>query len=250
MNEPDNDNTMNLSKFLSSAGVCSRRAAAGLVESGAVRVNGVRAENPGQRVAPEDKVTVNGRNVTLVRDYVYVMLHKPRGYVCTMEDVHAKKKAIDLIPLAQEIRMVSAGRLDKDSEGLILFSNDGDFIARLTHPRYQIRKIYEVSVEGEIAPAAIRALTTDGISDDGEILRAEAVHRIAPGKYEFFLREGKNREIRRMLEYCGKETRRLKRVAVGELRLGTLPLGRWRRLTPEEVQKTFRSGNPVNSRME
>lgn len=170
---------------------------------------------PGQRVTRKDRVTLHGKPVAPVREYVYIMLHKPRGYVCTMEDPHAKKKAVDLIPLSKEIRIVSVGRLDKDSEGLLLFSNDGDFIARLTHPRYEVRKIYQVSVEGEIDPVALHHLTNDGIRDRGDLLKAERIECIAPGKYEFTLHEGKNREVRRMLEYCGKATRRLKRVAVG-----------------------------------
>ena len=230
------DDSMNLSKYLSSAGVCSRRGAAELVAGGAVAVNGTTAQSPGQRVTRKDRVTLHGKPVAPVREYVYIMLHKPRGYVCTMEDPHAKKKAVDLIPLSKEIRIVSVGRLDKDSEGLLLFSNDGDFIARLTHPRYEVRKIYQVSVEGEIDPVALHHLTNDGIRDRGDLLKAERIECIAPGKYEFTLHEGKNREVRRMLEYCGKATRRLKRVAVGRLVLGNLPPGRWRRLTPQEVR--------------
>lgn len=132
--------------------------------------------------------------------------------------------------------MFPSGVSTRISEGLLLFSNDGDFIARLTHPRYEVRKIYQVSVEGEIDPVALHHLTNDGIRDRGDLLKAERIECIAPGKYEFTLHEGKNREVRRMLEYCGKATRRLKRVAVGRLGLGNLPPGRWRRLTPQEVR--------------
>jgi len=232
----DENGGISLTKYLSASGVCPRRGAAALIESGRVAVNGEPALRAAQHVFPGDKVTLDGRAIAPVAEKVYVMLHKPRGYVCTLDDPHAPKKAIDLIPLAREVRLVSAGRLDKDSEGLILFSNDGVFIERLTHPRYQTAKIYEVSIAIPLTGPEIRRLTVEGIRDDGDILKAREVSRIAPGKYCFVLTEGKNREIRRMLTALGRETRRLKRVAVGKLELGDLPPGRWRRLTEKEVQ--------------
>lgn len=232
----DEEGGISLTKYLSASGVCPRRGAPALIESGRVSVNGAPALRAAQHVFPGDKVTLDGRAIAPVAEKVYVMLHKPRGYVCTLDDPHAPKKAIDLIPLAQEVRLVSAGRLDKDSEGLILFSNDGLFIEKLTHPRYQTSKIYEVSIADPLTGPEIRRLTVEGIRDDGDLLKAREVSRIAPGKYRFVLTEGKNREIRRMLTALGRETRRLKRVAVGKLELGDLPLGRWRRLTENEVQ--------------
>lgn len=237
--QSSNDGSMNLSKYLSASGVCSRRGAAELVEAGIVSVNGIPARTPGERVTPKDRVTVRGKPVFPVREYVYIMLHKPRGYVCTMEDPHAKKKAVDLIPLSREVRIVSAGRLDKDSEGLLLFSNDGSFIARMTHPRYEVRKTYLVSTDGDLSPEAIRRLTHEGVRSGGDLLKAECVEHMAPGKYKFILHEGKNREVRRMLESCGRETRRLRRIAVGGLRLGGLPPGKWRHLTKEEVRRAL-----------
>ncbi|MBO7147859.1 MAG: rRNA pseudouridine synthase [Lentisphaeria bacterium] len=230
-----------LSKYLSTAGVCPRRGAQLLVESGRVTVNSVRAERVSMHIFPGDKVCVDGKHVAPVTEKVYVMLHKPRGYVCTVKDRHAEKKAIDLIPLAKQYRLVSAGRLDKDSEGLILFSNDGDFIDRLTHPRYQTMKIYEVSIGDELSSADITRLTVIGIRDQGDLLRAREVTPVLPGKYRFVLTEGKNREIRRMLAALGKETRRLKRVAVGELLMRGLPVGEWKRLSPAEAQLALRS---------
>lgn len=230
------DEGVSLTKYLSASGVCPRRGAQAIVESGRVSVNGSPAIRAAQHVFPGDVVTLDGKEIAPVTEKVYVMLHKPRGYICTLDDPHAEKKAIDLIPLAREIRMVSAGRLDKDSEGLILFSNDGAFIDRLTHPRYQAAKVYEVSIADPLTEQEIRRLTVDGIPDSGERLKAREVRLVAPGKYRFVLTEGKNREIRRMLTALGRETRRLKRIAVGKLGLGSLPLGRWRRLTPEEVQ--------------
>jgi len=225
----------NLTKYLSTAGTASRRHAAELIKDGHVSVNGEVCVDPSVRIAPGDRVTLDGRAVRPVREYVYVMLHKPRGYVCTAEDPHAPKKALDLIDLPG-VRLVSAGRLDKNSEGLILFSNDGAWIEQLTHPRHGTRKTYQVTTDRPLSPADIRLLTTTGVRNDGETLRALSIRAEAPGRYIFILGEGKNREIRRMMESLDNRTRRLKRIAVGGLRLGGLPMGHWRKLSPAEAK--------------
>jgi len=224
----------NLTKFLSSSGAASRRHAAALIKDGHVSVNGEVCTDPSVRIADGDRVSLDGRPVKRVGSFVYVMLHKPRGYVCTSEDPHAPKKALDLIDLPG-VRLVSAGRLDKNSEGLILFSNDGAWIERLTHPRHGTRKTYQVTTDRPLSPADIRLLTTTGVQNDGETLRALSIRAEAPGRYIFVLGEGKNREIRRMMESLDNRTRRLKRIAVGNLRLGGLPMGQWRRLSPSEA---------------
>ena len=224
----------NLTKYLSTSGAASRRHAAELIKGGHVSVNGEVRTDPSVRIAPGDRVTLDGKAIEPPRGYVYVMLHKPRGYVCTAEDPHAPKKALDLIDLPG-VRLVSAGRLDKNSEGLILFSNDGAWIEQLTHPRHGTRKTYQVTTDKPLSPADIRRLTTTGVRNDGETLRAISIRAEAPGRYIFILGEGKNREIRRMLESLDNRTRRLKRIAVGALRLGGLPMGQWRTLSPAEA---------------
>ncbi len=228
---------MNLTKFLSTAGVASRRKSADLIRSGCVAVNGVATDNPGTRVMPGDTVTCGGKTVRPPEKRHYIMLHKPRGYVCTSEDDHAAKKAIDLIRLkdGDSARLFSAGRLDKNSEGLILFSDDGDFVARLTHPRHNVRKTYEVSTDQPLTAADI-ARMKKGIANAGDLLRALDVQIISPTKYRLVLGEGKNREIRRMMDAIGRTTKRLKRIAVGSLRLGALDIGEWRELTEAEKQ--------------
>ena len=236
----------NLTKYLSTAGAASRRHAAELIKDGHVSVNGEVCVDPSVRIAPRDRVTLNGRAVRPVREYVYVMLHKPRGYVCTADDPHAPKKALDLIDLPG-VRLVSAGRLDKNSEGLILFSNDGAWIEQLTHPRHGTRKTYQVTTDRPLSSADIRLLTTTGVQNDGETLRALSIRAEAPGRYIFILGEGKNREIRRMMESLDNRTRRLKRIAVGGLRLGGLPMGQWRKLSPSEAQLAL-SSNPSDNR--
>ena len=224
----------NLTKFLAASGAASRRHAAELIKGGHVSVNGEVCTDPSVRIADGDRVSLDGRPVKPVTSYVYVMLHKPRGYVCTSEDPHAPKKALDLIDLPG-VRLVSAGRLDKNSEGLILFSNDGAWIEQLTHPRHGTRKTYQVTTDRPLSPADIRLLTTSGVQNDGETLRALSIRAEAPCRYIFVLGEGKNREIRRMMESLDNRTRRLKRIAVGDLRLGGLPMGEWRLLTSAEA---------------
>lgn len=225
----------NLTKFLSSSGVASRRKSAELIKTGHVTLNGVVETNPGTRISNEDQVFCDGKKVEMrsAAQRHYIMLHKPRGYVCTSEDEHAAKKAVDLIHTDDGARLFSAGRLDKNSEGLILFSDDGNFVEQLTHPRHEIEKTYEVSTDHPLRPDEIRKLL-NGIRNAGETLRALEINELSPSKYEFVLGEGKNREIRRMMESIGHVTKRLKRVAVGALRIGGLDVGEWRELTEKE----------------
>ena len=151
----------------------------------------------------------------------------------------ARKKALDLIRLPGSPRLFSAGRLDKDSEGMILFSDDGDFVFRLTHPRNEVRKIYEVSMAHPLFPSDIRRML-EGIESGGDILRALRIEHVSGRKYRFILGEGKNREIRRMAEAVGNEVVRLKRVAIGSLKMGSLPCGSWRELSSEEKALALR----------
>lgn len=237
---------ISLTKFLSTAGVCSRRGAEALITAGRVQVNGVPAARGAMRIRPGDQVTFDGKPVAPAAEKLYIMLNKPRGYVCTLEDRHAARKAVDLIPQAKQVRLVSAGRLDKDSEGLILFSNDGDFVAHLTHPRYEVEKTYRVSLSGELSEDAVRRLTGEGVMDSGDRLRAKAVLSRGAGHYDFILGEGKNREIRRMAACFHLEVKRLARIAVGGVRLGGLPCGQCRKLTAEEIELLFQPASRRN----
>ncbi len=221
-----------IAKYIASCGVASRRAAAELVKAGRAAVNGVPVNDPSIRIKNDDEVTVDGKTVSPEPVKYYVMLNKPRGYVCTGADPHAKKRAVDLIGLPA--RLVSAGRLDKDSEGLIIFSNDGDYINRLAHPSFQVLKVYRVRLDRELAGSEIAELEK-GIRDNGELLRPEKVSRIGERLYAFTLNEGRNREIRRMAAFLGTDVVRLVRVSVGKLSLGDLPSGHWRLLTPAET---------------
>ena len=234
--ESKSSEEMNLTKRLSTGGAASRRKAAELIKQGAVTVNGKVETNPATIVGPKDRIRINGSELEEMPEHVYIMLNKPRGYVCTNEDVHAKKKAVDLIHLRKNVRLFSAGRLDKDSEGLIIFTNDGKFADRLMHPRNEILKTYALSVEHPITDEQLQQMV-EGIEDDGESLSAEEVFQTGERKYMLVLAEGKKREIRRMVAALGNDTKRLERVAIGNLKRGMLKPGEWRFMTRRDVAR-------------
>ncbi len=229
-----------LVKYLAAAGAASRRNAGELVKAGRVAVDGTTVTEPGFRVPDGAAVTLDGRRLQRTAKY-YILLHKPRGYVCTHADPHAPRKAADLVKLDPQVRLAYAGRLDKESEGMLILSNDGDYIEQLTHPSHQILKRYHVTLERELIPAEMELLRR-GIVDDGEALHVEAIERISPKRYQVTLNEGKKREIRRLTAHVGAPTVRLIRVRTGALLLGDLAPGCWRELSPEEVALTLRQG--------
>lgn len=224
---------MNLVKYISVCGAASRRCAEALVRSGGVAVDGVVETDPARKLAGSEAVTLDGRPLAIPEKRHYILLHKPRGYVCSNADAHAKHLARELIGLPG-VRLVSAGRLDKESEGAIVFSDDGEFVNRLAHPRYDVRKTYAVSVRPGLT-AADRARIVAGIADEGETLRALEVRELAPGEYEFVLNAGRKREIRRLVKACGAAVTRLVRTRIGPVALADLPVGKYRELTAAEI---------------
>ena len=225
-----------LGKIISQAALLSRRAAVTAIKSGRVRINGKVCMNPAERIESGMKLFFDRRPLAIpdLTEKWYIMLNKPAGYVCTASDPHAPLKAVDLIVPAPPVRLFSAGRLDKESSGLIIFSNDGDFINTLTHPRYGVLKRYIVHTAGNISENDLRRMEK-GIRDAGEVLKAEQVRNIGEKCYEFILNEGKKREIRRLTAACGAPTLRLIRVQIGDVKLGSLAPGEFRELSPEEV---------------
>ena len=227
-----------LHKYLADAGVASRRAAEAWMREGRVTVNGAPALGPGLKVDPlHDRILVDGQPVRAPRR-LYVALHKPRGVLCTRKDPEDRQIVGDLLP-AEWSALYPVGRLDRDSEGLLFLTNDGEFCLHVTHPRYGIRKRYLATVEGKLDPALLPRLT-EGIPDGDDILRAERATPVSATKsasiVELVLREGRYREVRRMFAALGHKVVRLRRVQIGPIRLGELKPGRWRTLTPAEVK--------------
>ena len=227
-----------LSKYLATCGFCSRRAAVDIIKASRVTINGEVEINPGFRVTDSCEVKVDGLLLTVPQKRHYVMLNKPRGYVCSNKDKHAGKLAVDLIKLDPPARLFSAGRLDCDSEGLIIFSDDGDFVNKIAHPSFCVLKEYKVKVSKTFSPSDLNKMV-DGIVDDGEKLHVLKVKPFGKNTYILTLNEGKKREIRRIVKNLGAETLQLKRISVGNLKLGSLKVGEFRELSLEEIDLIF-----------
>ena len=226
--------TERLQKILSARGVASRRAAEAMIMDGRVTVNGIVA-GLGQTADPQiDEILLDGKPLPSGSEYVYILLHKPRGYVTTLSDEKGRKTAAELVADCG-IRVYPVGRLDMDSEGLLLFTNDGEFANRLMHPKHEVQKTYLTWVEG-FSEASLEKLKQP-ITLDGYRIRAPKVRVVKPGLLEITIHEGRNRQVRRMCDAAGMRVTRLKRIREGNLSLGDLPLGKWRYLTEEEVKR-------------
>ena len=225
-----------LQKLLSAAGVCSRRAAEDYITAGRVTVNGETAEL-GRRADPDrDDIRVDGKPLAAKAEHVYLLLNKPRGYVTTLSDEKGRKTVADLVRDCRA-RVYPVGRLDLDSEGLLLMTNDGDLMQHLLHPSGEVNKTYLVSVFGPVDGAAEKLAAITDL--EGERIRPAQVKVLRQtrqtAELSITIHEGKNRQIRRMCAACGLMVKRLCRVREHSLELGDLPLGRWRYLTADEV---------------
>ncbi|MBR4123198.1 MAG: rRNA pseudouridine synthase [Clostridia bacterium] len=232
------DNKIRLQKHLSECGVASRRKAEELIALGKVRVNG-RVAAIGAKVDPKrDKVTVSGKTVVAQNTKMYIMLHKPRGYVTTLKDELDRKCVSDLVKDVG-VKLFPVGRLDRNSEGLLIMTNDGSFANNLTHPSSYVNKTYRVTVEGEVTDEKLIKLR-EGIMLDGtktlpcDVFVAEK--RDPRTVLIFIIHEGRNRQIRRMCESVQLEVLRLKRTEIAGVKLGMLPQGKWRPLNEREMR--------------
>lgn len=227
-----------LQKVMAHAGVASRRKSEDIIQQGRVAVNGEIVTEMGTQVDPErDRITVDGDLINVVQDYTYVALHKPIDVISTADDPWERQTVLDLVNV--DARVYPVGRLDADSEGLVLLTNDGELTHRLTHPSFEHQKEYHVRVAGRLSPAALERLRSgvrleDGITAPAEIdvLRREA----GDTWLKMILHEGRNRQIRRMADAVGHPVRRLIRVRMGPIRLGDLAPGQWRHLSQREVE--------------
>lgn len=232
-----------LQNILAHAGVASRRGAATLIESGAVTVGGLVVREPGARFPSDARICVNGRALPSAGRKRTVVLNKPCGVLSTMRDPFGGRTVADLVRTPE--RLVPVGRLDKDSEGLLLLSNDGELVNRLTHPRFEHRKTYRVRVAGRWSAAKLELLRSPLRMDDGYVIRPVPVEVVRTWDdntclLEFVLREGRKRQIRKMCSVAHLVVLSLKRVAVGAFRLpDDLEPGAWRDLTAEECEALF-----------
>ena len=228
---------MRLNKFLSNSGLASRRKCDEIIKEGKVYVNGKLVTELGTTINEKrDKVTVEGKIITLPSSFVYIKLNKPKGYACTAHDEKGRKTIYDLIDTDE--RLFSIGRLDYDTEGLILLTNDGDFANKVAHPKFSIDKEYRVTIEGEIKESEL-AVMRKGVVVDGQRMPSASVNFISYEngftKLSVIIDEGQNRQIRRMFEAIGKTIKLLKRVRIGQVRLGGLKRGDYKDLTEEEL---------------
>lgn len=232
--------SIRLQKFFTDCGILSRRAAEEEIKSGHVKVNGITA-SIGDKINPEnDEVTYNGKVISLPKDkkFVYILLNKPCGIVTSSDDEKGRKCVTDIVD--SKTRVYPVGRLDMNSDGALILTNDGELTNKLTHPRHEIPKIYAVTVKGEINERQLHALNQSMDIDGYRILpvRTELLSKTPMSSVlKMTLFEGRNRQIRKMCELCGLKVIKLTRTAIGEITIGDLAVGKWRYLSEDEIKK-------------
>ena len=229
------DDKIRLQVFLAHSGVASRRACEQIIQDGRVTVNGTVVTELGTKVSAADTITVDGKKIKPEVRKCYVLLNKPAGFVCSASDEKGRQVAADLLRDSYKERLYNVGRLDMYSKGMILFTNDGDFAAKLSHPSSQIEKEYIVETSQDVSEETARLLEK-GIRIDNVFYKCVRCQVLKPRKIKIVLVEGKNREIRKMLESQNIGTRSLVRVRIGNVNLDDLRPGEHRDLTPREVQ--------------
>lgn len=236
------EDLMRLQKWLAEGGIASRRKAEELITAGKVKLNGKIATLGDKGDPAKDRLEVDGKKVTLVTKKVYIALNKPTGVVTTVTDTHDRPTVMDYVPT--DTRLYPIGRLDADTSGLLLLTNDGDFAQRLMHPKYEAKKTYVAVVTGVPGTDVVAQLRKGVVIEGKRTAPAQVkVEELIPGKEKttrvrITIHEGRNRQVRKMWEAVGHKVLQLKRIGIGSLMLGTLPEGKWRKLTPPEL-KTF-----------
>ncbi|MFT5820141.1 MAG: 23S rRNA pseudouridine2605 synthase [Crocinitomix sp.] len=234
---PSFSEDVRLNKFIANAGICSRREADVLIESGIVEVNGKTITEMGYKVKPGDEVKYDGSTIKTEKKR-YVLLNKPKDFITTMDDEHGRRTVLQLVKNACKERIYPVGRLDRNTTGVLLFTNDGDLAKKLTHPRYEVKKIYHVELERPIDVEQIKALHSGVELDDEDFVKVDSAEIIADSRMREVgveIHSGKNRVIRRMFEAIGHNVTRLDRVKFAGLTKKDLPRGTWRNLTDKEV---------------
>ena len=225
-----------INKYIASSGVCSRRKAEEYILAGKVLVNGVVNTELGYKVKEEDIVVVDGKQISLEENKVYIMLNKPKGYVTTSKEQFGRPSVLDLVKV--EERVYPVGRLDMDSEGLLILTNDGEFSNNVIHPTKHISKKYEVVLKENITEVSIKKLE-NGVDIGGYVTRPAKVERLTDKKILITIGEGKNRQVRRMIETVDNKVLNLKRIAIGGLKLDKLKSGEYIKLDEKLINKIF-----------
>ena len=225
-----------INKYIASSGVCSRRKAEEYILAGKVLVNGVVNTELGYKVKEEDIVVVDGKQISLEENKVYIMLNKPKGYVTTSKEQFGRPSVLDIVKV--EERVYPVGRLDMDSEGLLILTNDGEFSNNVIHPTKHISKKYEVVLKENITETAIKKLES-GVDIGGYVTRPAKVEKVTDKKILITIGEGKNRQVRRMIESVDNKVLNLKRIAIGGLKLDKLKSGEYIKLDEKLINKIF-----------
>lgn len=229
-----------LQKFLAEAGIASRRKAEELIQQGKVKVNGQVVTELGTKINPkQDVIEYNGKKVALEDEKVYILLNKPIGYVTTAKDQFSRDTVLDLVKVKQ--RIVPVGRLDMYTSGALILTNDGDFVYKVTHPKHEVEKTYNVTIRGNVTADDLEKLRSGLVIDEyktseakARILKREEEKNIT--RVEVVIHEGRNRQVRKMFEAIGKNVIALHRAKIGKIAVNDMKLGTWRHLKPEEIQ--------------
>lgn len=224
-----------LQKFMADCGIASRRKCEEIILSGKVKVNGIKVTELGVKVSNDDEVIVEGKVIKPITKNYYIAMNKPVGYVTTVSDEFGRPTIMDLIVDEVHSRVYPVGRLDFDTEGLLLLTNDGDLTFKLTHPKHNIFKTYVAVLKDVPQPRDIERLKK-GVIVDGRKTAPAKLDWLKDNVVEISISEGRNRQIRKMFEAVGHEVVNLQRIAIGNIKLGNIPLGRWRHLTPAEIK--------------
>jgi 23S rRNA pseudouridine2605 synthase len=246
------DNRMSLSKYVATCGVTSRRGSTEIIKNGEVMVNGVSIREPGYKLNPDDKVQVQGQ---LIREpeRVYILLNKPKDYIASLTDERGRKTVMELIDIDITERLFPIGRLDRSTTGLIILTNDGDFAQKLSHPRYEIPKIYHVTLDKPISAPIVKKIGNEGVDlEDGHV-NVDAIYYLnAQDKNQVIveIHSGKNRVVRRIFEAVELHVKKLDRVGYASLTKQGLRVGQWRHLSQSEVNFMKHSNNKKITRSE
>ena len=235
-NTPERHEKIRLNRYIASSGICSRRDADELISRGVVEVNGVKTTEMGTQVFPGDSVKVNGKTIKNERK-VYILLNKPKDTLTTTDDPEGRRTVLDLIQNATPERVFPVGRLDRNTTGVLLLTNDGDLASKLTHPKYKVKKIYEVRTAQNVTEEMMTRMVS-GIELEDGMMQVDSISFIDPASKKDLaveIHSGKNRIVRRMFEHLGIEIVKLDRVYFAGLTKKTLARGKWRFMTPKEV---------------